>query len=385
MEQLSRALVALLALVAAAEAAAAADFDGGDDVLPFHYDRVFSFGDSLTDTGNAAILPATAGGPFSRAPYGETYFHHPSGRASDGRLIIDFIVESLGLPQPTPYLAGETAEDFRHGANFAVGGATALDPAFLKSKGVTTFVPVSLSNETTWFNNVFHLLASSAYEQSNTNIMASSVVYFGEIGVNDYIFALFSNRTAELAVSLVPDIVAVTRSALTAVIAAGARSMVVTGMLPLGCEPELLALFPGDAAEDYDRASGCIRRFNQLAQLHNRALNAMLRKLRRAHPGTTILYADLYRPIANLVASPGKYGFGNTPLAAFCGGGAGPYHFDMAAFCGTPDSTESSDPSEFLSWDGIHFTEAANRFIARAMLTGLYNASKLTEPHTALL
>jgi hypothetical protein len=171
--------------------------------------------------------------------------------------------------------------------------------------------------------------------------MASSVFYFGEIGVNDYIFALFSNRTSELAVSLVPDIVAVTRSALTvttdlhqhrtltptfyqsildrlycfvlldvrtqAVIAAGARSLVVTGMLPLGCEPELLALFPGDA-DDYDRASGCITLFNDLAELHNRALNRMLRKVRRAHPGTTILYADLYRPIANLVASPGKYG-----------------------------------------------------------------------------
>ena len=45
--------------------------------------------------------------------------------------------------------------------------------------------------------------------------MASSIFYFGEIGVNDYIFALFSNRTAELAMSLVPDIVTVTRSALT--------------------------------------------------------------------------------------------------------------------------------------------------------------------------
>jgi phospholipase/lecithinase/hemolysin len=89
MEQLSHVLVALLLALFAAEAAAVprADFDG----LLSHYDRVFSFGDSLTDTGNAAILPATAGGPFSRAPYGETYFHHPSGRASDGRLIIDFI------------------------------------------------------------------------------------------------------------------------------------------------------------------------------------------------------------------------------------------------------------------------------------------------------
>jgi phospholipase/lecithinase/hemolysin len=56
-----------------------------------HYDRVFSFGDSLTDTGNSAILPATAGGPFTNTPYGETYFKRPSGRASDGRLVIDFI------------------------------------------------------------------------------------------------------------------------------------------------------------------------------------------------------------------------------------------------------------------------------------------------------
>ena len=95
MEELSRVLVALLFLaLVAAEAAAVpgADFDDSDDGGQLsHYDRVFSFGDSLTDTGNAAILPATAGGPFFRAPYGETYFHHPSGRAADGRLIIDFI------------------------------------------------------------------------------------------------------------------------------------------------------------------------------------------------------------------------------------------------------------------------------------------------------
>jgi hypothetical protein len=152
------------------------------------YSRVFAFGNSLTDTGNAAIFPVTAGGPFTRPPYGQTYFGHPSGRASNGRLILDFLgtlpnassihifpvfvtfssasikiyaVEELKVPQPTPYLAGKTAGDFLNGTNFALGGATALDPAFLASKGITSFVPVSLSNETSWFQNVVRLLNSS--------------------------------------------------------------------------------------------------------------------------------------------------------------------------------------------------------------------------------
>lgn len=94
----------------------------------------------------------------------------------------------------------------------------------------------------------------------------------------------------------------------------------------------------------------------------------MLRQLRRAHPGTSIHYGDLYRPIAALVSSSVKHGFGGAPLAACCGGGDGPYNFDFAFFCGTPASSACADPSESVSWDGIHHTDAANRFVADAML-----------------
>jgi hypothetical protein len=46
--------------------------------------------------------------------------------------------------------------------------------------------------------------------------MASSLFYIGEIGFNDYSFALMNNvnDTVGLAESLVPDIIAVIRSAL---------------------------------------------------------------------------------------------------------------------------------------------------------------------------
>ena len=81
----------LVAVVAALLHAAAAG--GGNGGPLTRYDRVFSFGDSLTDTGNALHLSATAGGPASRPPYGETFFRRPTGRSSDGRLVIDFLGE----------------------------------------------------------------------------------------------------------------------------------------------------------------------------------------------------------------------------------------------------------------------------------------------------
>ncbi|BAT10688.1 Os10g0393700 [Oryza sativa Japonica Group] len=158
-----------------------------------------------------------------------------------------------------------------------------------------------------------------------------------------------------------------------AVIAAGARTVVVAGMIPIGCEPEMLALFPGGAGNYYDPASGCITRFNDLAELHNRELQRALHELRRAHPGATaVRYADLYGPVAAAVASPKEYGFGSSPLAACCGSGGEPYNFNanFTGFCATPGSTVCADgPSSSVSWDGIHYTEATNKLVARAILT----------------
>lgn len=53
------------------------------------YTSIFSFGDSLTDTGNLVYMERND--CANHDPYGETVFHRPTGRCSDGRLIIDFI------------------------------------------------------------------------------------------------------------------------------------------------------------------------------------------------------------------------------------------------------------------------------------------------------
>ncbi|BAF05636.1 Os01g0650000, partial [Oryza sativa Japonica Group] len=123
------------------------------------YPRVFSFGDSLTDTGNIAFLYGNdSRRPTLWPPYGETFFHRATGRASNGRLIIDFIADALGLPFVRPYWSGRTAGDFAHGANFAVGGATALSPDFYRERGVHVRDTVHLDMEMNWFRDLLGLL-----------------------------------------------------------------------------------------------------------------------------------------------------------------------------------------------------------------------------------
>ena len=51
------------------------------------FPAIFSLGASNADTGGMAAAAFS----LPNSPNGETYFHRPSGRFSDGRIILDFI------------------------------------------------------------------------------------------------------------------------------------------------------------------------------------------------------------------------------------------------------------------------------------------------------
>jgi hypothetical protein len=57
------------------------------------YGSIFSFGDSFADTGNDVVVFAanSLANPSSRLPYGMTFFGYPTGRNSNGRLIVGFV------------------------------------------------------------------------------------------------------------------------------------------------------------------------------------------------------------------------------------------------------------------------------------------------------
>jgi len=57
----------------------------------FEVEAIYQFGDSISDTGNLIRDNALgAKSNFARLPYGQTFFHKPTGRCSDGLLIVDY-------------------------------------------------------------------------------------------------------------------------------------------------------------------------------------------------------------------------------------------------------------------------------------------------------
>ncbi|XP_028064272.1 GDSL esterase/lipase 1-like isoform X4 [Camellia sinensis] len=98
-----------------------------ESVKPTKKSALFVFGDSLFDPGNNQYINGSKPGASSYYPYGQTFFNHPTGRLSDGRIVPDFIALFAKLPMLTPYLQPGGEHDFTAGTNFASAGACALD------------------------------------------------------------------------------------------------------------------------------------------------------------------------------------------------------------------------------------------------------------------
>uniref|UniRef100_R7VZ26 GDSL esterase/lipase n=1 Tax=Aegilops tauschii TaxID=37682 RepID=R7VZ26_AEGTA len=325
------------------------------------YKRLFSFGDSLIDTGNYIVHFSATPGPVVELPYGETFFGRPTGRWSDGRLIVDFIVERLGFPYWPAYLqaaAGKSpAEEFRYGVNFAVGSATALSQDFFRKKRlrVDLMPPYSLDVQIGLFKKVVAVLGST--DQERKAAMASSLFLVGEIGANDYIQPLFQNKTLEWVRPLVPRIIRSIALSIEALIELGAKTMYVPGIFPMGCTPLFLGIFPGD---DRDPATGCLRWLNDLTLVHNHMLKSQLDELRRNHPGVSITYVDYYEEMLSLVTKPVENGFAAETVLDAC----------YPVFVPGRGVVRCPDPSRYVSWDGVHLTEAAYKIMAHGMLDG---------------
>lgn len=239
---------------------------------------IYSFGDSIADTGNL-LREGPAVGAFASIgtyPYGQT-LRRPTGRCSDGLLIIDYFAMALNLSLVSPYL--EKGARFESGVNFAVAGATALDRSYLLQSGVVMPpASVPLSSQLDWFRS--HLNSTCSSHQDCAKKLSGALFLVGEIGGNDYNYAFFQGRSIESMKTYVPQVVRSIMDVAKEVIELGATKIVIPGNFPIGCSPSYLSLFSTAISGDYDDR-GCLKSYNSFAMYHPEGQLRCLHRLRR--------------------------------------------------------------------------------------------------------
>jgi outer membrane lipase/esterase len=272
------------------------------------YTSMVVFGDSLSDSGNDAIL---LGGSQAQTITGNTYVPGApyatatsSGTFSNGPVWASDAASALGVPL-TPSLAG--------GTNFAFGGATTGGPGPIPNL----------------------LVQASQYLTSTSNTASSNALYVVAGGGNDARAAL--SAIAANPPSSAPATIAATAASFAANILtivnelnlAGAQHIVVWDTPNLGLAPAVVAGGGGSLG-------------TLLAETMNADLAALLAGK------TDVSTFDIFGLGTSIALDPSAYGFANVTDA--CGAVAG-------ANCNT-----------YAYWDGIHPTAAAHEVIADAFV-----------------
>ncbi|KAK2994069.1 hypothetical protein RJ640_024333 [Escallonia rubra] len=346
------------------------------------FPAIYNFGDSNSDTGgrSAAIREVTA-------PHGETFFGKPSGRVCDGRLIIDFIAkeslfifvinaqisdaaEDLALPYLSAYL-DSIGTNFRHGANFATGGSSILPGGyspfhldlqisqFIQFKGRTSALYEQLSYNSTdppCKNNL-----PSPQDFSNS-------LYTFDIGQNDLSHGFQYTNETQVRLSL-PSILEKFSQAVNQLYTEGARFFWVHNTGPIGCLPYNIIYY--QAKPRILDENGCVEPQNAVAREFNRQLNDTVSKLREQLPNAAFTYVDVFSAKYTLISNASNQGFEDP--SKFCCGSYYGYHVDCGnkeVVNGTVYGNPCISPSRHISWDGIHYTQAANSMIAKVILSG---------------
>ncbi|XP_038715345.1 GDSL esterase/lipase At3g27950-like [Tripterygium wilfordii] len=340
----------------------------GNGFQNFSFPAIYNFGDSNSDTGgiSAAMWPVNA-------PNGETFFGKPSGRAGDGRLIIHFIAEKLQLPYLSPYL-DSIGTNFRHGANFATGGSS------IRPGG---YSPFHLGIQISQFMQ-FKTRTTTLYSQLSPNRKVppykeslprsedfSTALYTFDIGQNDLSYG-FQHSTEEQVRASIPKILAQFSHAVKQLYKEGARVFWVHNTGPIGCLP-YTALYYTSKPGYLDRI-GCVKPRNEIAQEFNRQLKNKVSRLRTQLLQAAFTYVDMYSVKYAVISDAKNQGF--TDPMNFCCGSFYGYHINCgkkATVNGTVYGTPCNHPSRHISWDGIHYSEAANLWVANHILNGSFS------------
>lgn len=271
----------------------------------------YTFGDSLSDSGNLFAATTALGSPTPRAPY-------VNGRYSNGPVFAELLGNNMALVATAPATA-------KGSMNFAFGGATASG---------TSTLPPSMAVQISLF-------------QARGITPAKTDLFTVLFGANDMISVLSAPTTPGNPASL--DIAgagaAVTvAGGLQSLVALGAKNIVVGGLPNLGATPRSLA------AGATGTAFGL-----RAANAFNAELTTRLRAISTAAPDVNLVYIDLQGALDRVIADYKLLGFSNVTSYAIAPAAAG----------------GGADVGGYVFFDDIHPTAKVHAIIAGAVAEAL--------------
>ncbi|KAJ8563369.1 hypothetical protein K7X08_031821 [Anisodus acutangulus] len=357
-----RKLVILLVLylgLVFGENSISTNVDAGKKEKNCGFPAIYNFGDSNSDTGGKSAAFHEV-----QPPNGQTFFGRPFGRVCDGRLIIDLIADRLELQYLSAYLDSINAE-FRNGANFATAGSSILPG------GYSPFYLGLQISQFLQFKKRTILLSDLRINIPKPEDF-SKALYTFDIAQNDLSYGFQHTHEAQVRASI-PQILNNFTQAIHQLYVEGALNFWIHNTGPIGCLPISVIDYPLKP-QGLD-AIGCIENQNKVAREFNKQLKDRISHLRAELPHATFTYVDIYSAKYQLISTAKKQGFGD-PLKFCCGW----YYKDYEVACGQTSIVNGTeygkacrDPRKYISWDGIHYTDAANVWLAKSILNGSFS------------
>jgi len=284
------------------------------------FSNLFVFGDSLSDSGNnaAALAPNVTPVPISGNSF-IPFFPYASGRYTNAQVWAQLLASSLGV-SAAPSLLG--------GTDYAFGGAL--------TGPVSQLTPPSLEAQVALFLSQHGGVAPSdalyVIEGGGENARAA----LSAIGDCAGILSCVSGIIQSTAAGLATDIGTINAE----LEQAGAKNIVVWNVPDIGATPAVRS--SGDLASVFGTT---------ITSAMNQALSGAIGN------DPDIALFDAFSLLNEAVAHPGDFGLSNITDAC-------------AQFT-------ACDPSQYLFWDGIHPTSAAEPFISDTVLS---LAERVPEP-----
>lgn len=305
------------------------------------YTDFYVFGDSLSDTGNVALV---SGGTVPPAPYF-------NGRFSNGPNWADrFAAEgSLFTSTQTPLLPGSVLGNV--GDNYAWGGAR------------------TYGHSNPALNSIARLSSQiGAFASQHAGVADPDALYVIWIGANDMQDAVVAAATAYQnaliggATPAAAQLIALPLINSAVTVAISNINSAISSLLALGADEFLVANLPDLSLTPRLAPAGLF------AQYASTSFNAALLALLQTRPGTAHL-ADIQSAYNELLGNPAAYGFTNTTAPCYTG--------DDITF--TPNTgTVCANPDQYVFWDTFHPTAAASAWIEAEMVSAL--AATIPEP-----